>query len=315
MPPVNYGLHYSSKQLGILKSVVFCLIFLQAFRVRALVYAPITALRMQSAGNLSTALDLGRPGASFRSLAGSSETGGSAVAVHAAFPFLGSSDARLAGWSFGLAGGLSEASYAPNRIFWPGIYFWELSLGRGTTVPFFEKGSGLRGFMEVAFREERLRGSPLNVDALEASGITFPNRAFSTAIRIGAHSALEGDGIVQQKAPRPAFRLQSSVNFSHSDQPFYLSFDGKLQWRCHSDWVGCGVSALYIFAVKNQFAAASQELRHLISGGPTLSALFARRYLIEIHLGWLYTKGLRLDVPQTVTPSAPFVQTNFSLPF
>lgn len=270
---------------------------------------------MQSAGNLSTALDLGRPGVSTRFQAGSAESGGNAFAVRGAFPILGSETARVAGWSFGLAGGISETSLAPGRIFWPGIYYWELSLGRGTTFPLFEKGSGLRGFMEVAFREERLRGSPLNNEALNDLNIRFPDKAFSTSIRMGAHSDLSGNGIVQQKEARPGFRLQSSINFSHSDQPFYLAFDGRLQWRCHGSTVGCGVSGVYLFAVQNQFDKSSAELRHFISLGPTISAIIAKKYYVDLSLAWTYTKGLRQDTPQTVTSKMPSVQANFSIPF
>lgn len=315
MPLINYYLHSKAKQLAFFKSALFALFFLTVSSGHALIYAPVSGLRMQSAGNLSTALDLGRPGVSTRFQAGSAESGGNAFAVRGAFPILGSETARVAGWSFGLAGGISETSLVPGRIFWPGIYYWELSLGRGTTFPMFEKGSGLRGFMEVAFREERLRGSPLNNEALNDLNIRFPDKAFSTSIRMGAHSDLSGNGIVQQKEARPGFRLQSSINFSHSDQPFYLAFDGRLQWRCHGSTVGCGVSGVYLFAVQNQFDKSSAELRHFISLGPTISAVIAKTYYVDLSVAWTYTKGLRQDTPQTVTSKLPSVQANFSIPF
>lgn len=188
-------------------------------------------------------------------------------------------------------------------------------IGRGSTEPLFEKGSGLRGFMEIAFREERLRASTANSAGFQRIGQIYPRKAVSTVLRIGAKTDLGGNGLVQQKGPNPGFSVQSSLNFSHSNQPFYLSFDSQTLWKCGSPRVSCGAALLYLFTMKSEFQSAVPELRHFATLGPVVNVSFAKRYYLGMQISWSYLKGQTNMTGETVTAAAPFVQSTFTVAF
>lgn len=252
---------------------------------------------------------------------GGARSGGSAGALSAAFPLSAPSDSkRLSGWSLGFAGGLSQSAHLEGQFFSPGLYFYEVMLGRGTTFPLLEKNSGIRGFMEFAIRNDRSRSEKLNAPVFKILNRSFPKHQYSLAVRMGATQDLEGDGLVEQRATWISYRLIYSFYVPLSRQLPLMTAHAAAYVRCGFSGFSCGLAGdfMHIWPNKKNYDS-TLDLREYFAIGPALRLAIAKRYAVKAQVYWNYYYGATgtgtEKVHQTHFSKSPAGEMDFSVAF
>ncbi len=258
------------------------------------IYAPTSTYRLSQKGILQPALEFGQGGVRTQGIVGGARSGGSAVGLSAAFPFSHESDSkRLSGWSWGLAGGLSESSYLREELFSPGLYYYEAMLGRGTTFPALERNTGMRGFLEFGIRNDRSRSEDKNAPTFQELGRVFPRHRYSLAVRMGATQALEGTGPVEQMPAKISYRLVYSFYWPLSNQVPAMTLNTGALIRCGIPGLACGLMAdfMHLWPNKKRDSKATLDLRDYFAVGPALRLHLGKRYALNGQVYWNFHYG------------------------
>lgn len=204
-------------------------------------FVPQPALQRFS-GTLESALLLGRRAAALEASTGNGRGSSGLFAASVALPLLPSDIIRFSGWSWGASAGATEFQYDPAHNLNPSTFFWEVVLGRGTTEPITGEETGLRGYLEVAFRDEAPLRDPALEAALSASNFTLPNHRHAVALRMGVAQEATGTGLVEQKAPTYGFRAQGGIYLpAGSNDRLFLTLETEVARRCGTDRFVCGL--------------------------------------------------------------------------
>ncbi len=286
----------------------------------AIIYAPIGTLRLSNNGVLSTAVTFGSPGLTILGYGGSQINGGSAAGLQASFPFTSSEDKRVSGWNFGFGVGSSETAIVDDKLFSPGLYYLEFAIGRGTAIPLLDRDTGIRGFMEFFYRDDRLRSSDRSQSIFSLLETKFPIHQYSAGIRIGAGNDLNGSGLVEQAPPKISFRFFYGLYVPLSNQTTAMNISSESYVKCWSKIVSCGLSVEYLYFWPNKRNLSSTlNFRNFLSYGPSIKAQWSRKYDFKIKGYWTYIQGdSNLDgtqIRQTVISKDPGVAAQFSVAF
>jgi len=292
------------------------LAFLPQSEAQTTIFNPLSARIYPSL--LASSARMGRQGLSFYGQYAGMKDGGSGYALTGAFPFNRKpEDIRPSGWSFGFGAGVTELGYQEKKYLAPGSYFFELMLGRA--VNDFVPGSdiGLRGYMEVALRDQRPRRSNFLQTLLDASLQSLPEHQYSLALRIGASSDPDGKGLVAQASPGSYFGLYSGIYFPLSDQRTLLTVEGEYlgRWLTPFLW---GLSAKFFSSTNNLFktakdtsdSAQSIHLRRYASVGPAVRFKFGDRQSFGLDFQWQFFSAMDLNAN-----GLPALETYLNLTF
>jgi hypothetical protein len=241
---------------------------------------------------LSPSLTLGKSGLQVSGQLAAARSGASYWDARGAFPLESSEEARISGWSWGVAAGSTLFSYVPGVILQPSTYYWEIMMGRGTTE--FPAGgeSGLRGYLEVALRDQRpQRSNELN-QALNDTQGSIEEHATSLAIRMGAGSDFAGEGLVDQKAPTVAYQIEGGIYLPMAKyNRLYLTLQVKAQTACGSEKIGCGLALYFLQSSNAEGIGSTAELYRQVSYGPIAQYRWNDKYALTTQFLWNWSVG------------------------
>jgi len=250
-------------------------------------------------------------------LVAADRSGGSAASVAVALPLSTSSDKRLSGWGAGLRAGASENAFDPVRIFTPGYYLAEGAFGRGTRLPLAGPDSGLRGYMEIAFRMERQVFPTQTKVVLKAINRPYKQDIYTTAIRTGASSDPMATGLVEQKASRGLYTFDLAVYIPNSLQSPYATLSYDSYWNCGFEGFRCGMNLHFIYSWTDRFDDATKDVRYWLAMGPAVSYRHRKKFEVRLKSQWNYIQGFgvtndaktgnRKKTQQTLIAPAPAV--------
>ena len=243
-------------------------------------------------GILNNATSLGHYGIGINGQVAIQHNDSSAFALTGAFP-LGSrkQDIRSSGWAWGFAGGYSSKEHVTGRIASPSQYFWELMLGRGSNAADMGYETGLLGFLELSFKDERPNNEKGQLKFLDGIARTMKQHHYSLNLRMGSSFSPFGKGLV----------IQKPGNFS-SSLFFHLGVPIKNdEWRASSIAQGiyhCATRVLCIFEFGALGSFGSKKVTDKYADD-FLLALFAgprleyrrERHLFALNARWKYFFG------------------------
>ena len=241
---------------------------------------------------LSPGLILGKSGVHVSSHGGNARSGGSFWNLRGAFPLESSDEARISGWVWGFGVGTTLYGHVPGVVLVPSTYFWEIMAGRGTTEIPTGGGSGIRGYLEVALRDQRpQRDNQLNT-ALNEMGAQVEEHSTSLAIRMGATSDFAGLGLVEQHPPRISYRIESSVYLPMADyKRLYLTLQTEALTACGMAGLGCGVAIHFMQSSNAQKMGSAAELYRHIAYGGLVEYRWRERYALTALVQWNWLIG------------------------
>jgi hypothetical protein len=234
---------------------------------------------------------MGHYGVQMRSRMAFHQQENSGLSFHSAFP-LGprKQNMRSSGWAWGVGGGITDYLNKQDRILAPSIYFWEFMLGRGTNEADLGSNTGLLGFFEVSFRDERPNHMNDQRQVIYDNNRHLPEHRHSFNLRIGASFHPFGEGLVEQHA-----RKISSLLYFHFSLPYKAS-----DWRSnlHFDLLGRANSWL-LLAWENSLLASFADKRndviddakYVYGSGIRADFYLSSRNLLQLGFIWKYFKG------------------------
>ncbi len=252
---------------------------------------PLPQLNGQN-GIFGPSLTLASNGIQAQTHAGGARVGSSFANLKGAFPLESSEQARISGWSWGVAVGASHYAYVPGVILVPSTYYWEVAAGRGTTELPTGGQSGIRGYFEVAFRDQRpKRENDLNQALNETQG-HIEEHASSLVIRMGAGNDFAAEGLVEQKAPKISYRLEGAVYLPMAKyNRLYLSLQGKALTDCRIAGLGCGLVLNFLQSSNAEGIGSTAELYRHIAYGPMAEYRWNGRYAVAALMQWNWLVG------------------------
>ena len=195
---------------------------------------------------------------------------------------------RSSGWTAGFGAGIAETNYQPGRYFSPGLYFWELMLGRGTYDIEPELDSGLRGYLEFAIRDERPRVNATYSEVVTLLNRDIPDNDRSLILRIGVEGGGRvGSGFVEQKARRNSIGIHLGIHLPLvSRHAVLLSVATRYTVLCYDDWILCGASLDLAHSQNPEHSDAYQDVENSLSTGPVVNFIVKKKYLLRAQLQW-----------------------------
>jgi hypothetical protein len=201
------------------------------------------------------------------------------------------SDPRESGWVVGFRATLSENHFSPGRQLSPASQSFEGALGRASISPEFERGSGLRGFLEASFRVDKHSEADLNNEGLNEMAASIPDQTLWIGIKSGAGTDLYSEGLGTATDGRKSFLFRTFVGAYF---PVKGSRLGMLNAETHTlfrcPYVDCGFLFHYDYHWGLQTRADSEEAQHLVSAGLRWEKSFPdekeRRYLLSFEALW-----------------------------
>lgn len=258
---------------------------------------------VHSQGILWPSLILGSEGVTITGQVARARAGSNQLKLEGAFPLERSDNPRLSGWSWGfsLASTLSGVEMQDDKVavLSPGTYAWELALGRGTTD--LESGgqAGIRGYFEVAFRDQRLSGTEdlsSTVRTFQNSlGLRDHNRFVS--VRIGAGVDAAGTGLVEQKPPSWTWMFTSAMHFGVG-QPIdrvYFSAAAAIQKSLLRPWLQLGSQLGYFQSSNAVVTVDHSEIRHKMTAGLTAEATWAEKRSVRVSALWTWARAIQIE--------------------
>lgn len=235
----------------------------------------------------------------------------SALSLHAALPF-GSrkQEIRASGWAWGIGGGVSDYLNKGDRILAPSIYFWDLMIGRGTNEADLGSNTGLLGFFEIGFRDERPNYLNDQRQVLHDADRMLPEHRHSFNFRMGARFHPLGEGLVEQH-PR---------HFSTSTYVLVSAPYKSTEWRSQVNFdILARVNSWYILSWENSIFKSFDkkrvyivdDVKHVFSMGLKNDFYFSPRSLFQLGFNWKYLRGSERHY---ISPW-PTLVANFNLAF
>jgi len=248
---------------------------------------PYPAL-IEEEGMLQPSVLLGKPGFTFEGIL-ATERIPSRLTIAGAFPLLKQDTLRGSGWMWAIRSGLTDSIYEEGKVFAAGHYFLEAGLGRGTAVPLFEAGTGLRGYMEMSFRSDRPKLSPTVREIASALNRNIQDNKMFLSVKIGAGSAHDAEGIVMQKPSTWGFRIQSQIYLPILRKGgSILNFVGQSYRSCWGPKWLCGFQLSYQHHYETKREALYEELSDLGSLGGFLSYYLKEDIIYSARISWAY---------------------------
>ena len=266
-------------------SILASLLFLSpcAFAKTLMIPLP-NALNDEAA--LLPSIMLGEPGFSFDSALHANSLP-STLSMGAALPFSKSSDARSAGWMWALKAGISDFNYVADKIFYPGSYFYEIALGRGTASDDAEFYKGLRGYMEVSLRTERPKFTPNSNLIASNLGINLQDNQLYLGIKMGTASSSSVLPVIGQTQSRISYQVRSQFLFPIKNTSYSLwKVDVEGQISCVESSLSCGFSIGHVHINNTSKNALAEDLSDLTSFSLTSRWAISPNLSLQSRLAW-----------------------------
>jgi hypothetical protein len=253
---------------------------------------PYPAL-LEEEGMLQPSVLLGKPGFTFEGVL-SSERTPSRLTLAGAFPLMKQDTLRGSGWMWALRSGITDSIYEEGKVFAAGQYFLEAGLGRGTASPLFEAKTGLRGFMELSFRNDRPKLSPAVRDIAGKLNREIQANKMFLSIKIGAGSAHDAEGIVAQPPSQWALRLQSQIYLPiKSEGASILNVVGQTYRACWSQIWLCGFQASFQHHYEVKQGSLYEELSDVAGLSAFVSLYLKEDIVYTTRVSWPYIGNSR----------------------
>lgn len=236
----------------------------------------------------------------------------SGFAILSAFP-LGprrEETTRNSGWVWGLGGGVTDFLYNRQKLLAPSFYFWEIMLGRGTNAEDMGFDTGLLGFFETSFRDERPDYQRDLRQVLADNTRSLPEHRRSVNIRIGASFSPYGNGIVEQHGRRFSTSFYYHLQIPHKAPEWRSSINLDFLLRINS-WLLLVMPNSFFAAFNDKKNDVVDDLKYITSTGVKGNFYFNRRNLLEIGFEWKY---LRASQNHFLSPW-PVARLNYELAF
>jgi hypothetical protein len=266
---------------------IFCAVaFVPAWSfAKPVIYIPWDALGLYPA-ILEPSTLLGHAGLSLYGSAASPGQGGSSFALTGAFPFSTGPSPRSSGWAFGAAAELSDYTFSDGAVLAPSHNSFEFMLGRGTTDTEILDHSGLRGYLEFAYRRQTLRRSQGLDDKLQALNMPLANKGHFLILRMGTARDIAGLGLVEQKAPKLGWALHLAYYWPLVvSVPALITAQNTLELACGSAF-RCGLELFLAHSWASHAALSVQTLENEFFVGPRVQFRVEGRYTAELKVEW-----------------------------
>jgi hypothetical protein len=256
---------------------------------------------IEQEGLLQPSVILGKAGFSFEGVVIAKNLP-SRLTIAGAFPLFDQSTLRGSGWMWAIRSGVTDFVNEENRFFAAGHYFMELGLGRGTSAPEHERSSGLRGYMEFSFRNERPKFSPAVEEVAQSLNRSIRTNKYFLSIKMGAGSAHDSQGLVQQKPGPVAFRVQSQIYLPFKNAGgSILNLTAQAYRKCFLESWLCGLDSSYQHHYEVKSNDLYEELSDLASVGAFLSYYQKEDLSFTTRIAWPYignrVQGGFLELP------------------
>ncbi len=250
-----------------------------------LLYLPIAGIH-QNQALLEESLFAEHTPSSFSAYVADARAGGSGLFGKIMFPIFNSDkeNKRSNGWAIGAATGIQRDALHPSDIVVPGYITYEVATGRATTESWTVSGTGLRGYLELALRNQRPLSStrPQNRLALTSQIIEKDN--YFLAFRMGASSDNEGSGLVTQKPGFLSWAFQTALYVPLQSKQGYANMKLSSYRNCIGSQVKCGVNLLYVYLFKGIKKPKSEFASHFVMGGPFLKYFPSENMSLDFEL-------------------------------
>lgn len=287
-----------SEFVGTSSSGVFLVsLFLGGFSCSTLaksILAPVGPyVSYQSA--MSPILDIENDGAQFNSGLGYAENGNSSATLSftsTLFSRPSLEAPRKGGWSLGMAVGTSSFDEVQDSALTAGHYFWEAHFGRGTTDIITTGDSGLRGYLELAFRDSR----PHHYSDQDKAFFSISRQQYEheryAVIRLGAGKEYGKKGLVIQKSPSIySWSLETAFYIPVEVPSAIITVKPSLLLKCFVQGLSCGLSGLYLFQSNTGTYAQYEDLKHGAWLGPEIRYTFKDIFSVRLNSKWAYYRS------------------------
>lgn len=256
--------------------------------------APVAPYTLYQAA-LGPALDFENDPVQLHTGIGTAENGNSGAAFafsSSMFSTVPKENPRKGGWSLGGAVGTNSYDEIPKKIVTPAQYYWELHLGRGTLNNLITGNSGLRGYIEVAFRDTRPYHYSEQDQFFAKVQRTQSEHLRHVAIRMGAAKDFGKEGLVLQQSPSSYFwSLESSFYIPLQSPQAMLSLKPTFLFRCGFDSLSCGLGALYLYQSHAESSDKLEDMKHMVWLGPELRGVYRNNFSVRLNAQWTYARG------------------------
>jgi hypothetical protein len=230
-----------------------------------ILYAPLAGVH-QNQALFEPVLFMESTPSSFSSYIGDARNGGSGMVGNILLPLTpaknGDQNKRANGWAVGAASGYQRDALQANDIFVPGFFYFEGAAGRATTEPWTVAGTGLRGYFEFAFRNQRPSQTPRQQNRLTLVSQTIPDDNYFIVVRIGASSDAQGSGIVTQKPGKLSWAVQTALYAPLKNKQGYATFKLSPYGLCFGSRFYCGLHLQYVNLFKGIRKPNSEFVNH-----------------------------------------------------
>ncbi len=200
-------------------------------------------------------------------------------------------DARESGWVLGLRTSISENHARIDEYLSPASYSVEAAIGRASISDDFERGSGLRGFLEGSFRIDQRAGASLDNFELNALSKTIPKKNVWMGLKSGAGTDLYGKGVSGSDSRSFGFRSFLSTYLPiQGSRIGYIGWEAQALFRC--PWVECGPSLHVDYHWGLKTTDESEEMKRLFGMGLRIEKSFPSKQVRDVHVSfesvWAY---------------------------
>jgi hypothetical protein len=271
------------------RTAIFVVIFaLMSCAARAAeIFIPFSGLSQQYPSVMGSSIAMGRLGMTVYGQGAVAKSGNSLFSITGAFPLRGRDNIRQSGWAWGVGAGISDTTQIPGKLLAPGNYFWELLIGRGTVLLSDLVDSGLRGYFEFGYRDDRPRRDAKTSAALSNIEREVPDHNNSLVLRFGTAVDAKGEGLVAQKIGWPLWALNVSFVLPVINQhPVVIDVHTHALARCYGDSFTCGLGFEYQYLRDTVETPLSEDLETRYSIGPRAVFQF-KNYRAGLDVRWV----------------------------